>query len=185
MSSPLPLYVMPLLKNISTTKVPITNVAQALIEAGPPNVILLRENPNDSTVCGTFDYNDLNAYLLVVVGLAHPDQGQRQDFDFIVKRAKENTKIPLRDIEKLGKKEPLIELFESDDLSKAMEHFGSGIHRILVFKDGSTEVVGILSQLKLVKFLWDNGASFPSIDQLYPLVLKDLQVGVPSAVAIK
>lgn len=185
MSSQPPLYVMPFLKPFFTIRVPVSNVAQSLIEAGPPNVILLRENPNENIVSGTFDYSDLNAYLLVVVGLAHPDQGQREDFDFIVKRAKENTKIPLRDIEKLGKKEPLVTLYESDDLSKAMEHFGSGIHRILVCKNQSTEVVGILSQLKLVKFLWDNGASFPTIDQLYPLILKDLQVGVPSAVSIK
>jgi len=40
-----------------------------LIEAGPPNVILLREKPDDTTAVGTFDYSDLNAYLLAVVGL--------------------------------------------------------------------------------------------------------------------
>ncbi|CAG8979586.1 hypothetical protein HYALB_00010787 [Hymenoscyphus albidus] len=162
----------------------VQTATSLLIEAGPPNVVLLRKSSNDKTACGTFDYNDLNAYLLVVVGLANPEQGQLEDFDSLAKRARENTKIPLGDIEHLRNKEPLVTLSESDDLSKAMEHFGSGIHRILVCKEGSSEVVGVLSQLKLVKFLWDNAPSFPNIDQLYPHTLKDLSVGLPSAVAI-
>jgi Mg2+/Co2+ transporter CorC len=78
-----------------------------------------------------------------------------------------------------------VTLSESEDLSKAIEHFASGTHRILIIKDDSTEVVGILSQLKLVKFLWDNGTSFPAIDALYPKILRDLEVGTPQTIAIK
>jgi CBS domain-containing protein len=158
---------------------------QLLIKSGRPNVILLREKPTDTIACATFDYSDLNAYLLVVVGLANPEQSQLADFDSIAKRAREGTPIPLRDTEHLAKKEPLVTLFEHDNISKAMEHFGSGVHRILVYKEDGSEVVGILSQLKLVKFLWDNGSSFASIDQLYPSILKDLGIGTPSTIAIK
>merc|ERR1712098_7162 len=66
----------------------------------------------------------------------------------------------------------------------AMEHFASGVHRILVCKDGTTEVVGILSQLKVVKFLWDNATSFPAIDALYPVILRDLGVGTQQTISI-
>jgi CBS domain-containing protein len=159
--------------------------AKRLIEAGPPNVILLRENQNVTSACGTFDYSDLNAYLLVVVGLASPEQNQRVDFDSLAKKAREGVAIPLAEIQDLAKKEPLVTLPESEDLSKAIEHFGSGVHRILICKDGTTEVVGILSQLKLVKFLWDNGSSFPSIDNCYPMTLKELAIGTPQTIAIK
>jgi hypothetical protein len=156
-----------------------------LIEAGSPNVILLRETHDDTAACGTFDYSDLNAYLLVVVGLATPEEDQLVDFDVLAKKTRDRESIPLRDIQTLAKKGPLVTLPEIADLSKAIEHFGSGVHRILVCKDGTTEVVGILSQLKLVKFLWDNGSSFPAIDALYPMVLRDLSIGTSQTIAIK
>jgi CBS domain-containing protein len=120
-----------------------------------------------------------------VVGLANPEDDQVEVFDTLAKKAREGVSIPVRDIQTLAKKSPLVTLPESADLSKAIEHFGSGVHRILVCKDGTTDVVGILSQLKLVRFLWDNGTSFPAIDALYPVILKDLQIGTPQTIAIK
>ncbi len=125
-----------------------------MIEAGPPNVILLREDRDSLSACGTFDYSDLNAYLLVVVGLASPEQNERVDFDSLAKKARDGAPIPLKEIQDLAKKGPLVTLPESADLPQAIEHFGSGVHRILICRDDGNEVVGILSQLKLVKFLW-------------------------------
>lgn len=119
------------------------------------------------------------------MGLANPEGEQVDVFDALAKKAREGVSIPIRDIQTLAKKSALVTLPESADLSKAIEHFGSGVHRILVCKDGTTEVIGILSQLKLVKFLWDNGSSFPAIDALYPMSLKDLQIGTPQTIAIK
>lgn len=162
----------------------VEEATKLLIDAGPPNVILLRENENSTSACGTFDYSDLNAYLLVVVGLASPEQNQQVDFDSLAKKAREGVAIPLTEIQDLAKKGPLVTLSESEDLSNAIEHFGSGVHRILICRDGTNEVIGILSQLKLIRFLWDNGSSFPSIDNLYPLTLKDLAIGTPQTIAI-
>ncbi|KAG0647416.1 sds23 [Hyphodiscus hymeniophilus] len=162
----------------------VEKATHELVEGGSPNVILLREHATDTTVCGTFDYNDLNAYLLVVVGLAHPDEDQLELFSALAKKTREGTQIPLRDIQDLAKKAPLVTLSEREDLSKAIEIFGSGVHRILVCKQDTTEVVGILSQLTLVKFLWDNGSSFPSIDQLYPMILRDLNIGTLQTISI-
>ena len=85
----------------------------------------------------------------------------------------------------LAKKAPLVTLAENQDLSKAIEIFAGGVHRILVVKEGTDNVVGILSQWTVVKFLWDNGSSFPVIDQLYPMILRDLNVGTHQTIAIK
>lgn len=71
------------------------------------------------------------------------------------------------------------------DLTKAMEIFGGGAHRIVVVKDGTDHVVGILSQSKLLKFLWENSRSFPIIDQLYPQTIKDLGIGSQQLISIK
>jgi len=162
----------------------VEQATKLLIDSGPPNVLLLREDRNTSVACGTFDYNDLNAYLLVVLGLANPEETQIDTFDELAKKAQGGTPVPLREVISLAKKEPLTTLSETEDLSKAVEIFGSGIHRILVCKDGTNEVVGILSQLKLVKFLWDNGTSFPAIDQLYPVILRDLDIGTHQTISI-
>lgn len=153
---------------------------------GPPNVVLIREKSGDTKACDTFDYSDLNAYLLVILGLAHPtSEEQVKTYTAIAEKAREGTQIPLEDITGLSLKPPLVVLGESEDLSKAIEIFAGGVHRILIMKDGSTEIIGILSQWRLVNFLWDNGSSFPIIDQLYSAQLKDLNIGSHRIIAIK
>ena len=158
---------------------------QLLVQGGAPNVVLLRENADSQTPTGTFDYSDLNAYLLLVVGLAHPDESDVASFDELAKKGREGKPIPLKDIKDIGKKEPLITLPASADLAKAMEVFGSGVHRVLVAEDGTQNVVGILTQLRLVKFFWENRQSFQAVDQLYPSLIKDLNLGSHSVYAIK
>jgi hypothetical protein len=149
-------------------------------------VVLLRDSKDTHYATGTFDYSDLNAYLLLVVGLAHPDEEDVGSFDELAKKGREGKPIPLRDVKEIGnKKEPLITLPHSADLTKAMEVFGSGVHRILIAEEGTTNVIGVLTQLRLVKFFWENRQSFPDVDQLYPHLIKDLNIGSKSVLAIK
>jgi hypothetical protein len=147
--------------------------------------VLLRDDRNSRTATGTFDYSDLNAYLLLVVGLAHPDEGDVASFDELAKKGREGKPIPLKDVKDLGKKEPLITLPASADLTKVMEVFGSGVHRVLIAEEGTSNVVGILTQLRLVTFFWENRQNFPVVDQLYPQLIKDLNLGNHSVFAIK
>jgi CBS domain-containing protein len=157
-----------------------------LVSHGAPNVVLLRDNKDTRVATGTFDYSDLNAYLLLVVGLAHPDEEDVASFDELAKKGREGKPIPLRDVKEVGnKKEPLVTLPSTADLTKAMEVFGSGIHRVLVTEEGTTDVIGIVTQLKLVQFFWENRQSFPAVDQLYTHLIKDLGIGSNSVLAIK
>ncbi|KAF2129775.1 hypothetical protein P153DRAFT_385007 [Dothidotthia symphoricarpi CBS 119687] len=163
----------------------VEDATSLLVRHGAPNVVLLRENPDSNHVTGTFDYSDLNAYLLLVVGLAHPDQEDIASFDELAKKGREGKPIPLRDVKEVGmKKEPLITLPETADLTKAIEVFGSGVHRVLVTKEDTTDVIGVLTQLTLVRFFWENRQSFPAVDQLYPQLIKDLDIGSKSVLAI-
>jgi len=120
-----------------------------------------------------------------VVGLAHPEEQDVASFDELAKKGREGKPIPLKDVKDLGKKEPLITLPDTADLTKAMEVFGSGVHRVLVAKEDTTDVVGVLTQLRMVSFFWENRASFPAVDQLYPQLLKDLSIGQKQVLAIK
>ena len=161
-----------------------TSVEEAtniLITSGSPNVVLLREGKDSRKPTGTFDYNDLNAYLLLVVGLAQPED--RQSFKELAQKGREGKPIPLRDVKDLGKKEPLITLPYNADLSKAIEILGSGIHRIIVEKDGNA--VGVLTQLRMVEFFWDNARQFKQLEDMYHANLKDLNIGAYHVYAIK
>jgi hypothetical protein len=149
-------------------------------------VVLLREDANTRQATGTFDYSDLNAYLLLVVGLAHPEEQDTASFDELAQKGREGKPIPLKDVKEVGgKKEPLITLDETTNLSKAIEVFGSGVHRVLVVEEGTSNVVGILTQLRLVQFFWENRQSFPGVDQLYPQLIRDLSLGSKTVLAIK
>ena len=134
---------------------------------------------------GTFDYTDLNAYLLMVVGVAQPDEGHVQDFQELAKKGREGRPIPVVDVKKLGREESLTKLSHTVDLMKAVEAFGQGLHRIVIVKEGTDDVVGVLSQSRLVRFLWENGRSFPVIEQLYHQYLRDLKIGSNEVVSIK
>lgn len=162
----------------------VEEATKILVGSGSPNVVLVRDSPSSTAAIGTFDYNDLNAYLLLVVGLAQPPESDEASFNEIARKGREGKPIPLKDVKDLGRKEPLITLPHTADLAKAMEVFGSGIHRIIVVKENTTEVMGLLSQLRLVQFFWENRKSFPAIDQLYPQLIKDLNIGSHSVFAI-
>lgn len=147
--------------------------------------MLLRENEQSRAAVGTFDYNDLNAYLLLVVGLARPDEEHTASFNELARRGRAGKPIPLKDVKDLGRKGPLVTLPDTADLTRAVEVFGSGIHRVIVVKEGTSDVVGILTQLRLVRFFWENRSTFPALERLYQQCLKDLNIGSKTVIAIK
>ena len=133
----------------------------------------------------TFDYRDLIQYLLFATGQLMPDEEHLVIFQNLAKKAQSGYKIPLRDAKSLGNKEPFVTLPHSADLTAAVETFGGGVHRIVILKEGTNQAIGILSQLTLVRFLWENGSCFPVLDQLYPREVKELGIGSHQPVSVK
>lgn len=149
--------------------------------------MLIRESPQHKSAIATFDYSDLNTYLLLAAGLTFPQEEHRASYDELAKKAHHGAKIPLKDVKKLGmEKEPLTTLPASANVLKAVETFGGGVHRVVVTKESDDkEVVGIFSQFRLVKFLWENGRSFPIIEELYPMALRETRIGSQNVISIK
>lgn len=146
------------------------------------NCVLIKDGPMTVPV-SMFDCNDLNAYLLAVVGLAKPEEEMVELYDSIARRAQDREAIPLRDIQPICRHEQLVSLPPDEFLPGAIEVFGSGIHRLLITTQAG-DVVGVLSQLKVLEFFWNEGVNFAVIDRLYPTVLKDLQIGSQQIIAI-
>jgi hypothetical protein len=155
-----------------------------LLKNNPCNVVLVRETSASKTAVSTFDYSDLNAYLLVVVGLAKPDEEHASLYAEISRKAQGQEDITLREIQPLSRKEELVALPADSTLDRAMEAFGSGIHRVLI-SNQADEVIGVLSQLRLAEFFWHEAVNFPVIDRLYGSLLRDLQIGTHQIIAIK
>lgn len=162
----------------------IEDATNILIDSDAP-VLLVRQTPEHKTAVGTFDYSDLNAYLLLAAGLTQPDENSLASYEELARKAREGIKIPLKDVKDLGRKEPLTTLPASASVMAAVETFGGGVHRVVVVDEhNQNEVIGIFSQFRLVKFLWENGRSFPVIDQLYPQALRDLKIGSREVISI-
>jgi hypothetical protein len=149
-------------------------------------VVLIRETPASEAAVSTFDYSDLLSYLLVVIGLAKPEPEQVEMYNGIGTKMQKGERIVLREIQELSRKESLIMLPAEDGLSQAIEILGSGIHQLLATGDGG-KVVGVLSQLRVMRFFWNEGVNFPSIDRLYPVILRDLSstLGHQTVISIK
>ncbi|RYP69804.1 hypothetical protein DL771_005913 [Monosporascus sp. 5C6A] len=161
----------------------VEDATMALVRNTSSNVVLVREDVTSTKPVATFDYNDLNAYVLVVVGLAHPPEDLVALYDDLAKKAQSRTSIPMRDIQPICMQESLITLQGDQHLAKAVEVFGSGIHHVCV-TNHADDVVGILSQLQLIEFFWREGVNFPAIDDLYPRLIRDLGIGSQQIIAI-
>lgn len=122
---------------------------------------------------------------MFATGQLYPDDEHLSIFQNLAKKAQEGLQISLQDTKSLGNKELFVTLPHTADLTRAVETFGGGVHRIVIVKEGSNDVIGILSQVRLVKFLWENGRSFPIIDQLYPQNLRELGIGSQHLISIK
>ena len=121
-----------------------------------------------------------------MTNLAYPAAAEPSQIQHVLDRATRNEPIPLSDIQYLlGRKAPPAFLDHTDTLTKAVELFGGGVHRIIVRKQGSLDVVGVLSQLRLVRFFWENMASFRHVFHLHNRTIKELELGSQTVVSIK
>ena len=66
-----------------------------------------------------------------------------------------------------------------------MEVLGGGAHRVVVCKEGTSEAFGVLSQLRLVRFFWENHKNFEATEGLYASTLQELGLGKKDVLAVQ
>ncbi|QLL34999.1 hypothetical protein HG536_0H03750 [Torulaspora globosa] len=131
----------------------------------------VEQYPGDMN-CLTFDYNDLNSYLLVVLNkIRVNDRAIQQD-------CQNGKPVPVGEIVKLTPKNPFYKLAETENLSTVMGILGSGVHRVAITNVEMSQIKGVLSQRRLIRYLWDNARTFPSLEPLFNTSLQDLKIGV-------
>ena len=133
--------------------------------------LLLRQSPSDSSVSRTFDYTDLTAFLLLVLGVtdpSHPSNMSAESFQDLVKKAREGDhNIPVKLVGDIGIKDPFITLPQSETLARVVEIMASGVHRVAVTREDTKDVIGVLSQRKVITFFWENVRAFVDLEPFY------------------
>lgn len=156
------------------------------------------KDPSDLTNCLSFDYSDLNTYLLLIMnkvnfnelnfsGIGGPEDTPQEKQDklvTIINKAKRGEEVPVDFIVKLHPKNPFVKFKELDTLYKVMETLGNGVHRVAITDNSSSKITGILSQRRLIKFMWENARRFPSLDYYLNATLQELQVGSNNPISI-
>ncbi|GME95291.1 unnamed protein product [[Candida] boidinii] len=138
--------------------------------------------------CLTFDYTDLNSYLLLVLNklkmerLSSLNYEPKSEIPDLIKKAQRGEQVPVSFVIRLANKNPFIKLNESDNLANVVEILGSGVHRVAITKN--QQLTGILSQRRLIKYLWDNARRFPSMEPLLSSSLHSLGIGSANVITI-
>lgn len=160
-------------------------------------VSLSKTDSSDLTNCLTFDYSDVNTYLLLImnkinlndlsisdVGDAELSDQQKELIAKTISKAKKGEEVPVDFIVKLHPKNPFVKFSEQDTLYKAMESLGNGVHRVAITNMTGTKITGILSQRRLIKYMWENARRFPSLDFYINSTLQDLKIGSNNPITI-
>lgn len=144
--------------------------------------------------CLTFDYADLNSYLMLVLGrLQITEQAFSQapyyknrpdEVADLIKKAKRGEQVPVKFIIQLVPKNPFYKLPECETLSTVVEILGSGVHRIAIFDEANTKITGVLSQRRLMKYFWDNARRFPSLEPIFQSTLTELGLGNHDVISV-
>ncbi|EPS43436.1 hypothetical protein H072_2575 [Dactylellina haptotyla CBS 200.50] len=154
-----------------------------LVEHGISSLPIKSES---GAVIGTFDYSDLTAFLLMVLGVwkGDPSDTDGHTFQDLASQSRSGGDIPVKLVKDLGKKDPFITVSETEGLTKVVEILGSGVHRVAVVREGTDSVIGVISQLRMIEFFWSNANSFSQLDQILPLSLRELNFGSAQVISI-
>ncbi|KAK9469487.1 hypothetical protein V1512DRAFT_284550 [Lipomyces arxii] len=161
-----------------TGDVPVATAYEKLVDHNFTSLPVLLSPDSDPTEAESFDYSDISALLLLVMGHLKPSGTQvPENLEENVTKARQGFDVPVSFVMELTAHEPFITLQGSETLLTAVEYFGRGVHRLLVTNDAETQVLGLLSQRRLVKFIWDNARRFNSLETLFASSLQDLGLG--------
>lgn len=146
-------------------------------------LVLVRNDKTLTEVVNVFDYDHVNAYLCFVTGISQPASITDTERDEILQCVQRHEPVHLDQLQHVfGERAGPSFLNHTDTLSQAMEMLGSGVHRVIVKKAGTSEICGVLTQLQLVELFWEH---VRSADAINAKTLRNLGIGETSVIAIK
>lgn len=130
---------------------------------------------SEGDVVEYLDYNHLNCYLLLVLGRVEPAI-DTPEFKAQAEKVRQGIPSTAGFAAQLGAKEPMIRMPVSSTLSGAVRQFAAGVHRIACV-NVNDRVVGVVSQRRMVKYVWTNIKRFPQLETILDRPLGELPLG--------
>lgn len=127
-----------------------------------------------------FDYSDLTGYLLLVLGDITVKGEHSKTFEERIIKARQGIPASVGFAAQFGGgHDPFVHMTANSSLTAAVEKFASGVHRIAVTSSSGNcaDVIGILSQRRMVRYVWDNLRRFPNLEQALDTTLGDQKIG--------
>ncbi|CAA22817.1 Protein sds23/moc1 [Schizosaccharomyces pombe] len=125
-------------------------------------------------IATTFDYADLNSFLLMVVGFDDFNDGR---FKKVAEDIRAGKVITAYEVAKLGKnKDDFITIPHTTSLGRLAEILSSGIRRVAVTNEQG-ELSFMASQRSIIRFLWNNIRAFPDLEPLMSRTIHSLDIG--------
>lgn len=144
----------------------------------------IKINPEDPSPSETFDYADLNAYLLMLMGFVEPTD-ENEEVRKMLQNARAGSAVPVKFVARLGSKNELMTLKSTDTIGAAVSILGTGVHRIAVADANDPNIlVGILSQRRIIRFIWENGRRFKSLEPFFQTKLSEVGITAKKVMSI-
>ncbi|EPX74335.1 inducer-sexual development Sds23/Moc1 [Schizosaccharomyces octosporus yFS286] len=134
--------------------------------------ILAAKGSNE--IVSTFDYADLNAFLLMVVGF---DDFNDDRFKELAEKVRAGNVVTAYEVSLLGKsKDVFMTIPPTTTLGELAKTLASGIRRVAVTNE-SGELSFMASQRSIIRFLWNNIRAFPDLEPLMARTIHSLDIG--------
>lgn len=147
-------------------------------------------NPHsDISSCLSFDYSDLITYLLLVTGSISQADLECSNIDAKelsqhIAHAKRGELVPVTVIIKLHPKNPFVKFSDRDTLGDALGVLANGVHRLAITSPPLDEIQAILSQRRMLRYMWENARRFPAIEATFSQSIGELKIGLANPISI-
>ncbi|KAI9279032.1 hypothetical protein BC943DRAFT_332058 [Umbelopsis sp. AD052] len=158
------------------------NISSAPVYDSTPATSSAIDHPR--SYIGMFDYGDLISYILIVLRKEFPPEDESTiEIKELIRKAMGGEQVPVKLASDLSRKNPFCSVLPEATLISVLDEFSCGTHRVAVTLP-SGELMGILSQSRVIDYLYKNIKHFPELHRVASKSLRQLQLGEAPVISI-
>ncbi|KAH8552800.1 hypothetical protein BGW37DRAFT_423513 [Umbelopsis sp. PMI_123] len=159
------------------------NISSAPVYDSTPPTASPIDHPR--SYIGMFDYADLISYILIVLRKELPPEDESTiEIKQLVKKATGGEQVPVKLASDLSRKNPFCSILPEATLLSVLDEFACGTHRVAVTSPRG-DIMGILSQSRVIEYLYRNIMHFPELHRFASKSLRQLQLGKAPVISVE
>ncbi|CAO3693459.1 unnamed protein product [Umbelopsis ramanniana] len=158
------------------------NISSAPVYDSTPPTSTAIDHPR--SYIGMFDYGDLISYILIVLRKEFPPEDESTlEIKELIKMAMGGKQVPVKLASDLSRKNPFCSVLPEATLISVLDEFSCGTHRVAVTLPNG-EIMGILSQSRVIEYLYRNITHFPELHRVASKSLRQLHLGEAPVISV-